>query len=77
MPQIRLNRRGLIKSGRSASRHILIEDQIRSTGGYLILLEPEGELMGSDVWIAKDDLDRAFEEAAWEIEWEGDAKSRP
>jgi len=55
----------------------LIEDQIRSTGGYLILLEPEGELMGSDVWIAKDDLDRAFEEAAWEIEWEGDAKSRP
>jgi hypothetical protein len=73
MPQIKLNTRGLIKAGRWAGRHILIEDQVPSTGGYLILLEPEGEAIGSDVWIAEDALDRAFEQAAWEIEWEGDS----
>jgi hypothetical protein len=67
---IKLGTRGLIRSGRSAGRHILIEDHVETTGGYLILLEPVGDLIGSDMWIDKDDLQEAFKQAAWEIDWD-------
>ena len=40
-------------------------------GGYLILVEADADgTNAGDVWIEKLEINRAFAEAGWEIDWE-------
>jgi hypothetical protein len=70
MTEIRKDTPGTITTGRWKGQTILIEDQTATTGGYLILIGPneKGE-QGGDLWVEAGELEAAFEEAGWEIQW--------
>ena len=73
MNSIRKNTKGLIVAGKWKGQAILIEDTVKETGGYLILIGPDarGE-QGGDLWIESVQLEKAFEQAGWEVEWSHD-----
>ena len=61
MAEIKINVRGRIKSGRWAGQFLLVEDDTKQSGGYLISVEPDTKgKNGGDVWIRKDALHKAF-----------------
>lgn len=74
---IEIGRRGRIRAGRWSGQSIFIQDDRQKTGGFLILLGPDtaGKNAG-DIWVVADDLEKAFAEAAWEVEWEDDSIGR-
>jgi hypothetical protein len=73
MRQILIDVRGRILRGRGAGQFLTVEDQTEQTGGYLIVLEPDYQgKNGSDVWVEKANLARAFEEIGWEVPWTHD-----
>src|SRR5438270_10174335 len=70
MAEIQVNVRGRINSGRWTGQYLTVEDDTEQSGGYLIVIEAdESGKNGGDLWIEKDKLNRAFEEAGWEVEW--------
>jgi hypothetical protein len=67
---IKVNVRGLVRSGRWAGRYVTIEDDREQTGGYLILFEPDVKGQGGgDIWVKKEDLEPLFAEAAPQVDW--------
>jgi hypothetical protein len=67
---IKINVRGLVRSGRWAGRYVTIEDDREKTGGYLILFEPDANGQGGgDIWVEKKDLEPLFAEAAPQVDW--------
>lgn len=77
MPPV--GRVGLIKQGDMIGWYILIEDDRKNTGGYLILTcnsrDFSGESavsQGYDGWVVEHDLPEYIRESGWEIEWDPD-----
>lgn len=70
-PEIQIENRGRITSGRWAGQEIFIQDDRASSGGYLILIgsDDQGQ-QGGDVWVESQDLERAFRQMEWVVEWE-------
>jgi len=71
MPDIEIERPGVIRSGRWAGQSIFVQDDRAATGGYLILIgaDRQGEQAG-DVWVEADKLEAAFNQADWAVDWE-------
>jgi hypothetical protein len=67
---IKINVRGLVRSGRWAGRYVTIEDNRELTGGYLILFEPDAKGQGGgDIWVERKDLEPLFADAAPQVDW--------
>jgi len=65
---VHINRKGTIRSGKNAGWTVVVQDDTKNTGGYLILLQ--GDLEGYDDWVQDlDSLEKYLQEAHWDIDW--------
>ncbi len=69
--EIRLGVWGRILAGEDAGRFVRIEDDMASSGGYLVSVQADLDHVGGhDSWVEKyEDLPRYFAEARWNVEW--------
>lgn len=71
MPEIMINKMGVILEGDDRGWYVFIENE--STSGYSILVTPPNRkygLQGYDHWVeGYDDLKKYFESSNWKIKW--------
>ena len=69
---IRIGVTGLITAGDNAGWQVGIEDDMRNTGGFLVLLSPDFQSSpeGADDWVESESaLSSYFEESSWVVKW--------
>lgn len=69
---IRIGVTGLITAGDNAGWQVRIEDDMRNTGGFLVLLSPDFQSSpeGADDWVESESaLSSYFEESSWVVKW--------
>lgn len=66
----RIGKLGRIRSGEHAGFFVRVQDDSKSTGGYLILLWRESPAEGYDYWVENlNELDQFLAESGWDIKW--------
>ena len=74
MASIEIGQLGRITDGEGKGQWILVQDQLAETGGYLILMGQDPSLVdGADYWLEGDDLERAFQQKKWVVDWKAAA----
>lgn len=66
----KIGKKGRIRSGQYAGFFVRVDDDAKSTGGYLILIWKDNPSVGYDYWVQTvADLEPFIREAGWDIEW--------
>ena len=68
---IRIDQKGIITTGDDSGCYVIIKDDSRNTGGFLILVaEDSGFLKGYDHWVnGLEQLKEYFKTSCWTIKW--------
>ena len=68
---IKIEKKGKILEGHSKGMFVLVQDDTKRSGGFLILTSKDSDLRGaSDNWVKnRTELEQFFKESDWQIEW--------
>jgi hypothetical protein len=69
---IKIGKKGLIKSGDYEGWHVTIQDDAENSGGYLVLIQSpdKSNPIGYDDWVEnKEYLNKYIRDSNWTIDW--------